>query len=81
MRRNPETDVTHQGGSIVPARKPKKEANRQGGSIVPARQPEREASHQGGSMVPFMVSARQLEITHSENPQKWAWSFIYEKPE
>ncbi|CAH2046379.1 unnamed protein product [Thlaspi arvense] len=62
-------------------------ANRQGGSMVPARPLEREVNRQGSSMkiisassVYTMVPARQLVITHSENSQKWAWSFINEAP-
>ncbi|CAH2046380.1 unnamed protein product [Thlaspi arvense] len=38
--------------------------------------PKIESSHQGG----FLVPARRLEITHSGNPEKWAWSSIYDEP-
>ncbi|KAL0693401.1 hypothetical protein Bca4012_060581 [Brassica carinata] len=43
--------------------------------------PTREMNHHGGGSVVYsMIPARQLQITHSENIQKWAWSFINEAP-
>jgi hypothetical protein len=80
VRRNNEIEAQRKLVSIVPPKKPKGEANPQGGSMVPARKPEREASQEGSSVVPSMVPARDLDITHSEKPQKWTWSTINEAP-
>ncbi|CDY49140.1 BnaC09g52030D [Brassica napus] len=42
--------------------------------------PTREENHHGGYMVPSIIPARQLQITHYDNSQKWAWIFINEAP-
>ncbi|EFH39237.1 phloem protein 2-A8 [Arabidopsis lyrata subsp. lyrata] len=38
--------------------------------------PKLESNSLGG----FMVPARRLVITHAENPEKWTWSAIYDRP-
>ncbi|EOA14989.1 hypothetical protein CARUB_v10028338mg [Capsella rubella] len=38
--------------------------------------PKLELDSQGG----FMVPARRLDIAHADNPEKWTWSAIYDRP-
>jgi hypothetical protein len=38
--------------------------------------PKIESNPQGG----FLVPARRLDINHAENPEKWSWSSIYDRP-
>ncbi|XP_010441793.1 PREDICTED: protein PHLOEM PROTEIN 2-LIKE A8 [Camelina sativa] len=38
--------------------------------------PKLESNSEGG----FMVPARRLDITHSDNIEKWTWSSIYDRP-
>jgi DNA-dependent RNA polymerase auxiliary subunit epsilon len=38
--------------------------------------PKVESNSKGG----FLVPARRLTIAHSDNPEKWTWSAIYDRP-
>ncbi|KAG2276714.1 hypothetical protein Bca4012_043049 [Brassica carinata] len=80
VKGTPTREENHHGGSMVPARKLEKEAKNQGDSLVPAKNLDREVTLQGGYMVPSIIPARQLQITHYDNSQKWAWIFINEAP-
>lgn len=80
VKGTPTREENHRGGSMVPARKLEKEAKNQGVSLVPAKNLDREVTLQGGYMVPSIIPARQLQITHYDNSQKWAWIFINEAP-
>ncbi|KAF8084596.1 hypothetical protein N665_0710s0004 [Sinapis alba] len=73
----PTREKNHHEGSMVPASWKLKKEEKQG---VSARNLERDVTLQGGYMVPSMIPAKELEITHSENSQRWAWSFINEGP-
>ncbi|KAJ4901611.1 Protein PHLOEM PROTEIN 2-LIKE A8 [Raphanus sativus] len=45
-------------------------------SIPIVEKPPREVKNQSSGL--FFVPARRLEITHSENPENWTWSSIYD---